>query len=478
MFERSATGIGRGVLAIIWVSVLSPLTALAQPAPPEEPPVIEVPVPDEVPEREPAEPPEPPATDPESPPPETTPPAAPDTPAPPTPEELAEIQAALAEDAGATDPESGADVPAAVETEPAGPSTSFAAQAAAFLPDIALILDVALAAFSDEDNLQTGGHDPTVTGFNLQQLELSMGKSVDPYFRFDSNLVFSQFGVELEEAYATTLSMPWSLQARVGQMLTRFGRINSTHPHAWSFADQPFYWGRVFGGEGNRGLGAELSALLPLPWYVEVLVSTTQADGESTARSFYGAENRGVSSPLDFENLVAIKQFFDLTDNLSLLVGASAANGPNSSGRDTRTDLYGLDLYLKYRPIDRASHTVVSLQLETILRRRQIAEDVLTDAGGYAELLWRFVQRWAVAGRYEAATPTYDSDRERAVDPLDPEHTDYRQRCSTSLTFWPTEFSRVRLQGSTDLPAWREQPIWAGFLTLEVVVGTHGSHAF
>ena len=55
---------------------------------------------------------------------------------------------------------------------------------------------------------------------------------VDPYFRFDSNLVFSQFGVEIEEAYATTLDLPANLQVRAGQFLTRFGRINATHPHA------------------------------------------------------------------------------------------------------------------------------------------------------------------------------------------------------------------------------------------------------
>lgn len=133
-------------------------------------------------------------------------------------------------------------------------------------PDMSVILDVAGAVFTSDAPLQTGGHDPTVDGFNLQQVEMSLAESVDPYLRFDSNLVFTLFGVEIEEAYATTLALPARVQIRAGQFLTRFGRINNTHPHTWSFVDQPFAVGRVFGAEANRGLGAEASVLLPLPW--------------------------------------------------------------------------------------------------------------------------------------------------------------------------------------------------------------------
>src|SRR5690606_8630759 len=140
--------------------------------------------------------------------------------------------------------------------------------------------------FSHDEHRQTGAHDPTRTGFNLQQLEMSLGSTVDPYFRFDSNLSFSLEGVEIEEAYATTLDLPARLQLRAGQFLWRFGRFNAPHPHVWHFVDQPFTLGRLFGGEGGRGLGVELSWLLPLPWFAEVVASVQQADGEGTARSF------------------------------------------------------------------------------------------------------------------------------------------------------------------------------------------------
>ena len=114
-------------------------------------------------------------------------------------------------------------------------------------PDISLIADFAAAAFSDDAHLQTGAHDPQRNGFNLQALELSLGAAVDPYFRFDSHIAFDLEGVDVEEAYGTTLGLPFRLQARLGQFLNRFGRLNASHLQAWNFADQPFALERVFG---------------------------------------------------------------------------------------------------------------------------------------------------------------------------------------------------------------------------------------
>jgi hypothetical protein len=378
----------------------------------------------------------------------------------PDPGDLAEIEAALGADAAE-----------------AAPVRAPAADALRGLlnPDLAFVLDVAAAWFApgEDAQLQTGGHDPTRNGFNLQQLELSIGKAVDPYFRFDGNLVFSQLGVEIEEAYATTLALPHSLQVRAGQLLTRFGRINATHPHAWDFVDQPFAIGRVFGGEGNRGLGVELSWLTPLPWFVELVGSATDARGEATARSFFGPDDLPVETPRDVQATVAIKQFFDLSADWSLLTGASLATGPNGTGHDNRTDVWGVDLYLKWRPITRTSDQQVAVQAEWLYRRRQVPHDLLADVSGYTYATWRFVKRWAVGARHEYGSPATGE----LADPLDPEWTAARQRIAANLTFWPTEFSRLRAQGAVDLPAWQD-PIWAVFLAMEIVVGAHGAHKF
>lgn len=345
-------------------------------------------------------------------------------------------------------------------------------------PDISLILTTALAYFSQEDHLQSGAHDPGKTGFNLQALEMTLGKAVDPYFRMDAILVFSQEGAEIEEAYATTLALPWRLQARLGQFLTRVGRINATHPHGWDFVDQPFVIGRLFGDEANRGAGVELSYLMPLPWFVEVIGSLTDASGEGTARSFLGAEDLPVRSPLDLQSSLMVKQFFELGDNLSLLWGLSLVTGPNATGPDNRTDIYATDIYLRYRPITYASDTIVTLQSEWSWRRREAPLDVLTDVNGYAQLFWRFARRWGAAGRYEHGAPATHSNSEIEVDDLDPEWTRGRHRMSASMILWPTEFSRIRAQGSIDIPLWRDEPIHALFLSFEFNMGVHGAHTF
>lgn len=343
--------------------------------------------------------------------------------------------------------------------------------------NLALIADFAAAWFSEDDHLQTGAHDPTRTGFNLQALELSFGAAVDPYLRLDGQLVFGEQGVEIEEAYATTLDLPIGLQARFGRFATRFGRINAKHLHAWHFADQPFYYGRVFGGEGNRGLGVELSLLTPLPWYVELAASVTQASGAESNRSFFGDEDLGVETPADLLYVTALEQFFPLTDDWSLAWGLSGAFGPNSTGRSNRTEVYGTDFYLKYRPISRQSSSELTLEMELLHRRRQVRDDVLADFGGYTQLGWRFDQRWGSAVRYEYGSPSFDSEGKTSSDPLDPEWLDSRHRMTAALTHWPTEFSRFRLQASRDMPGWRDA-IWAAFLTAELVAGAHGAHTF
>lgn len=378
-----------------------------------------------------------------------------------TPEELRLLEEALGE-AEEKDP------------QPKEPESSFfdTVQSAiqTLNPNISVILDVAGAYFSEEP-LQLGAHDPNRTGFTFQQLELHMDASVDPYFRFDTNIVFAPFGVEVEEAYATTLGLPWNLQVRAGQFLSRFGRINATHPHAWQLTDQPIVIGKFFGAEGNRGIGAELSWLVPVSWYAEVVGSVTDADGDEASRSFLGSSGVQVDGPEDLLYTLALEQFFPFDDDWSLFLGFSGMFGPNGTGNDNRTEIYGADLYLRYRPIASENRAAVSLQAEALYRTRQVPRDRLEDFGLYAQLTWNFTPRWETSARYEFVSGVEN-------DPLDPEWTEPRQRASVALTFYPSHFSRIRAQGSLDDPQFRNEPIWAAILALEVLVGAHGAHEF
>jgi hypothetical protein len=222
----------------------------------------------------------------------------------------------------------------------------------------------------------------------------------------------------------------------------------------------------------------ELSWLTPLPWYVELVLSATRAGGESTARSFFGSDDLGVEGPRDLLYVTAVEQFFPLGHDWSLAWGLSGAFGPNSTGRDNRTDVYGTDLYIKYRPITESSAAVLALQTEWIYRRRQVPDELLHDVSAYTQVVWRFAQRWGTAARWDYGSPALDASGDIfQADPLDPEWTASRHRLSANITHWPTEYSRFRLQGSRDLPGWRDG-IWAVFLAAELVTGAHGSHPF
>ncbi|MFT4704155.1 MAG: hypothetical protein ACI81R_001851 [Bradymonadia bacterium] len=353
----------------------------------------------------------------------------------------------------------------------AGTSVTQPAATSSSNPNISLILDVAGAYYSERDALQLGGHDPRETGFTLQQLELHFDASVDPYFRLDANLVFSLFGVEVEEVFATSTRLPAGFQLRVGQFLTRFGRLNPTHPHTWSFVDQALIVGKFFGSEGSRGLGFELSWLAPTPWFVEAVVSVTNADGECCARSFYSADADGIDGVEDLLVTAALKQFFDLSEAMGLLVGVSGQFGPNPSGYRNRTNLLGADLTLRVRPPSSARRSAFTLSTEAIARVRQLPGDSLRDWGLVASAVYNITPRWEVGARYEYVAGV-------AGDLADPEWVSARDRTSAQVTYRPSHFSRFRLQGKYDDPEWTPRPIFGVVLAAEFLIGAHGSHAY
>lgn len=357
-------------------------------------------------------------------------------------------------------------------------------------PDLSLIPLFSFSQFNRPDPLVFGdGHDPRVNGFTLQQVELSAGAVVDPYFRGDANIVFIPGGVEIEEAYGTSLALPFDLQLKAGQFFTAFGRQNAVHPHSWDFASKPLVLGNFFGGDGLRNTGAQLSWLVPLPWFSELTLSAQNSTGE-TAVSFRPGieEDVATSTPetpstqrsaVDLLGLVRLGNFFALSEELSLNLGGSYLNGPNDAGQTTRTRIYGGDLYLKYRRPE--SLSFVSLQAEALWRSYDGAPgasgDTVLDWGWYAQLAYRFdapMERWHVGLRYDRVSPILAP----VTTTEGPAITTLRHRISPAVTFYPSEFSKVRLQYDYDKAEEFESAQQAVHFQLEFLIGTHGAHKF
>ncbi|MBI5607389.1 MAG: zinc-regulated TonB-dependent outer membrane receptor [Deltaproteobacteria bacterium] len=375
----------------------------------------------------------------------------------PTPAGLsAEDQAALSAAAAADQP--------AVAPPSSGPSPSAN-------PAISLLFGGSAAAFSRPDPPQMGGHDATGSGFNLHYLELFAESNVDPYFHFQTSIAIGQEGVELEEVFADTLALPGNLHVKAGKFLSDFGRANPTHPHVWSFADQPLLLGKFFGPDGNRAVGAQVGWLLPLPWFAEAKLAAQQAENPCCNRSMLGDTPRPVQAADDLQYTGSLRTFAPLSDDWSLFLGASAQLGPNPHVLGLGTQIAGGDLYLRWRPIADPERRSVSLQVEHARRQRDVGGQSLVDQAGYAHVVAKVALRWEVGWRSEWATGV-------AGDPLDPDWTSLRTRHAAQATFYPSHFARIRLQVSRDMPGWLNEPVYGALLMVESVVGAHGSHGY
>ena len=335
--------------------------------------------------------------------------------------------------------------------------------------ELTFTLSTALAWFSVDEPLQTGEHDPHQTGFNFQQLEMRVAGSMDGVMRLDAAVVFGDHGVEIEEAYATTLGIPFGLQLRAGKMLHRFGRINRRHPHAWDFVDQTLMVGKFMGPESGRGLALELSWTAPTPWHLVLVVSGAEATDECCARSFYGDDGSPFQDPRDALITAAIEQAAELGPDWRFEWGLSVQSGPNASGPDRRTEIYGTDVMLRWRPRAGDGAQALTLQAEYAHRRRNTPTRPLADHALYAQLVYQHDAHWQFGGRYEWVSGLAD-------DPLDPEWVTGRHRASLQASYRPSHFAQLRLQGNADVPRWLDEPVFGVMLALEVQVGTHGEH--
>jgi hypothetical protein len=376
------------------------------------------------------------------------------------------------------------------------------------LIDLSLVIDTAAGWSSATDaqllTLQGGDHDPKRRGFTLQAAEIGLAGAVDPYFTAQANINFNidsatgESNTEIEEAFATSQSLPWNLQVKAGLYFTEFGLLNPTHPHTWDWMDQPVVLTRLFGGDGMRGPGARVSWLAPLPWFSQFIVGAQNGNGETMvsflaneesfdAHQFDGGRpfvDTGVSGLGDLVWSGRWENFFELSKETTLKVGASAVIGPNATGSDGQTLIYGADMKLKWRALtNERGWPFVIWQSEILKRNYEAAESVsggtvfpeetLYDWGLYTQVLYGFTPNWAAGLRYEYASGSGGVDREN--NPF----RDNRQRLSPLLVWDLSEFSRLRLQYNHDwadhLPSGHADSIYLG---LEVLFGAHPAHTY
>lgn len=359
------------------------------------------------------------------------------------------------------------------------------------------LMDFGWSSQADVGSLQRGDHDPLVRGFTIPNEELTLDGAVDPYFRGFVNVVYKidqegESALELEEAYMLTTSLPMNLQLKAGQFYTEIGRQNQQHPHAWAFVDQPIVLNRMFGPDGMRGQGARLSWLAPTSWYAEAMVTVQNSFGE-TMYSFGSGESpeihggvpveRQVNGGTDLVIVPRLTTSFDPTSTQTVLMGVSAAYGPNNSGTSARTRIYGADLYWRWKSATAGQgFPFFSWQTEYLQRSYDasartaetgptvtLPNETFGDRGAYSQVLWGIRPRIVAGLRGEWANGDDAA--------FQTELRSRRIRLSPNFTYYPSEFSKVRLQYNFDdrKGIGRDHSIWLQF---EFILGAHAAHRF
>jgi hypothetical protein len=145
-------------------------------------------------------------------------------------------------------------------------------------------------------------------------------------------------------------------------------------------------------------------------------------------------------------------------------LGVSWARGHNDVGTGFRTQLFGADATLRWKPLRRAIYHNFLFRNEFVWSRREQLDSTQRAFGFYTAADYRLTRRWTVGGRY---------DRSGQADVASQTDSGF----SPVITYWPSEFSQIRGQYRfTHYADGRSgNDLLFQFL---FVLGAHGAHPF
>lgn len=318
-----------------------------------------------------------------------------------------------------------------------------------FLPDISVVGDL-VGDLSPDGSTQEDG-----TRFGIRELELALLAAVDPYFRGDVYIGFSdEEGVHLEQAYLTTSSLPWQLEARLGRYLMPFSKQNTTHRHDLHTVEYPYVLQRYLGPEGLKGTGVSLSRIFaPFGFYQELLVSANDRFGEAPEELTTAAP---VNEDLDGLTYTArLRNYWDLSSAANVELSASAltalveqpvtgAAGEVNAAASRQT-MWGVDLTFRWRPPRQGLYRSFILQAEVLQQHNRRPGELPPAAPGdqvvYDGLAGSLTGGYVFA-RYQLGRRTFLGARFDALD--DPEFGGARTEAASAYwQFYPSEFSKL-----------------------------------
>jgi hypothetical protein len=321
---------------------------------------------------------------------------------------------------------------------------------ARLLPDISLVGDM-ISDLSPKGSTVEGGN-----RFGIREVEFAAQAAVDPYFRGDVFIGFSDAeGVAIEQAFLTTTSFPWQLELRLGRFLMPVGKQNTTHRHDLHSIEYPLVLQRFLGEEGLKGTGLQASKVVaPFGFYQELIVSVVDRFGEAPEDLASPEPANKDLTGLGFS--ARLRNYWDLSESSNVELAASTVTGRREqpvalvlsefNATNARQSVYGVDVTYRWRPLQQGLYKSFILQGEFL---RQVNERTPSLAGLpgsptlqdylgpnrdfnglYAFTRWQMSRRTYIGGRLDALEdPEFDGGTTRAA--------------SLYFTFFPSEFSKL-----------------------------------
>ena len=291
-------------------------------------------------------------------------------------------------------------------------------------PDISLI-----GSFNTFTQNVKGTPEYGKLNFETPSMELFVDGYLNPYSRATANIAYEEGEFGVEELYAQILrGLPLDMQIKAGKYLVGFGKLNTIHPHAWTFIERPLFHQIFFGEGGFNDIGVNFSFILPTEsFYTNLDLGIFKGDAIGKTE---------VLDPKDVQSLINLRgnspifvgrlsSFFDLDDYTNLEVGLSSSYGvhakmnfntlgDSSAELENKSLKYfygGLDFKLKYKP---DSYNALTVQGEGLINNRQVFRvadigvnipiervEKINTLGGFIFIDYLFNKQFSVGAKYD-----------------------------------------------------------------------------
>lgn len=384
--------------------------------------------------------------------------------------------------------------------------------ASGFNPEASLILQGAYRDMKKVPNRQISGFvsapdsESPKRGFSLDETELVLGASIDPYWRGQAILAIHDGEVEVEEAWFQSLAIGHGIGLKGGRIRSGIGYLNEQHPHAWDFSDAPLIYQAMFGSHASYAQdGVQLKWLAPTPVFLEFGAEFGRgANFPGTDKdkngSGGGAVFAHVGGDLGVSNNWRAGVSYLKTSAANREANFNDINGVEAQGAfngDSATWL--ADFVWKWSPNGNPKYQNFKFQTEYFSREEKgslnctdnnsagnacnpnndgssVTSSYRTRQNGwYAQGVYQFTSNWRAGLRYDqldSGTRDFGANASNLV------AESYRpKRTSAMVDYSWSEFSRMRLQFAQDKSM---AGITDNQLTLQYIMslGAHGAHRF